>query len=457
MGKPTDIHIVAARHSVESIDYRTPIKFGGRVVTGVQLMHVAIEVENRLGKRGAGYGSMPLGNVWAWPTSAVTSEQTLAAMRLLGEVVADAAPVLSLFGHPADFLWPIAHLREKLARDIAKELPLAEPIPVLAQLVAASPLEAAIFDALGRIDGVSSYSRLSGEFMNHDLSHYLDADFQSQFLHEYVHSKPKSSLPLYHLVGALDPLFPADVSTPVDDGLPEDLGQWIERDGLTNLKIKLAGDDLAWDVERVINVEHAALPVQTRLGRSNWKYSLDFNEKCESVDYVIEFLNQLQSRAPMAFERIEYLEQPTHRDLKRFPENKMHAAAAIKPVVIDESLIDYESLLLARELGYSGIALKACKGHCESLILAAAAQKLGMFLCVQDLTCPGVSFLQSASLAAHVPTVAAIEGNARQFCPAGNTQWAKRYPDLFAVQNGQIRTSDLEGPGIGYSSLEFDS
>jgi len=41
----------------------------------------------------------------------------------------------------------------------------------------------------------------------------------------------------------------------------------------------------------------------------------------------------------------------------------MHAAARIKPVVIDESLVDLESLELARELGYSGVALKACKGH----------------------------------------------------------------------------------------------
>ena len=95
----------------------------------------------------------------------------------------------------------------------------------------------------------------------------------------------------------------------------------------------------------------------------------------------------------------------------------MHAAAKIKPVVIDESLVDLESLLLSRELGYSGVALKACKGHSEALLMGAAAQKYGMFLCVQDLTCPGRSFLHSASLSARIPTVAAIEGNGRQYCP----------------------------------------
>ena len=37
----------------------------------------------------------------------------------------------------------------------------------------------------------------------------------------------------------------------------------------------------------------------------------------------------------------------------------MHKAAELKPVVIDESLTDYEALLLSRDLGYSGVALKA--------------------------------------------------------------------------------------------------
>ena len=86
--------------------------------------------------------------------------------------------------------------------------------------------------------------------------------------------------------------------------------------------------------------------------------------------------------------------------------------------------LDLESLQLARDQGYSGVALKACKGHTEALLMGAAAQKYGMFLCVQDLSCPGYSFLHSASIAARIPTIAAIEGNSRQYCPAGNRTWA---------------------------------
>src|SRR5205823_6294981 len=137
--------------------------------------------------------------------------------------------------------------------------------------------------------------------------------------------------------------------------------------------------------------------------------SLDFNEKCANVEYVLDFLAQIQERSPAAFQRVHYIEQPTHRDLRAHPENRMHRAAKIKPVVIDESLVDFDSLLVCRELGYTGVALKACKGHSEALLMGAAAQKYNMFLCVQDLTCPGFSFLHSASLSARIPTVAAIE------------------------------------------------
>ena len=232
--------------------------------------------------------------------------------------------------------------------------------------------------------------------------------------------------------------------------MPENLPEWIRYNGLTHLKIKLNGDNLQWDIDRVLNVDRAAAETQQQRGVSKWWYSLDFNEKCANVDYVLDFLKQVQSKAPAAYDRVQYIEQPTHRDLKAHPENKMHEAAKLKPVVIDESLVDYDSLLLARELGYSGVALKACKGQSESLLLAAAAQKFGMFLCVQDLTCPGFSFLHSASLAARIPGVAAIEGNSRQYCPSANRRWRAQYPSMFDIKDGTVGTAVLNRVGLGF-------
>ena len=127
----------------------------------------------------------------------------------------------------------------------------------------------------------------------------------------------------------------------------------------------------------------------------------------------------------------------------------MHEASKLRPVVIDEALIDLESLRLAKEMGYTGAALKACKGQTQSLLMAAAAIKDGMFLCVQDLSCPGASLIHSAGLAAHIPGVAAIESNARQYCPEANAPWAPRFPGMFRITDGTMETGLLDGPGLG--------
>ncbi len=108
------------------------------------------------------------------------------------------------------------------------ELGNAEPMPGLARLVAASLLEAAIHDAYGVALAQNSYNVLN----------------------------------------------------PVRDGLPETLEQWILADGLTHLKIKLAGEGVNWDITRVIDVERVALGAQRQRSCEQWWYSLDFNEKC---------------------------------------------------------------------------------------------------------------------------------------------------------------------------------
>jgi len=450
MPKSTDIRLLRVTTETENHAYRAPIKFGGRVVTDVVLLHVHAEVETRDGRRGAGLGSMTMGNVWAWPTATLTVTQTLDAMAVLGKRLAADANDYVGTGHPLEITHDLAQSYQPTSDAVMRELGLAGSMPRLAQLVAASPLEAAIHDAYGKALGENSYNLLGPEFANRDLGSYLSEEFSGEYLDRYTLREPKPSMPLYHLVGALDPLTDADIKTRINDGLPETLPQWIAADGLTHLKIKLNGDDLAWDVDRVLSIERVAAEAQSARGCKEWCYSADFNEKCANVQYVLDFLAQIGERSPAAFRRLQYIEQPTHRDLRANPENKMHAAARIKPVVIDESLVDFESLLLSRELGYSGVALKACKGHSEALAMGAAAQKYRMFLCVQDLTCPGASFLHSASLSARIPTIAAIEGNARQYCPVANRGWAERFPTMFRITDGTLGTAALSGPGLGF-------
>jgi len=448
MPKSTDIFLKSVEATTTHYDYRTPIKFGGRVVTSAMLLNITVDVETRSGLSAQGFCNVPLGNAWGWPSQQLDNGQTLAAMQQFANMAVDGAGSYSDAGHPLEITHQLAASHAGYAAEISKQY--GEEIPRLAQLVCASPVEGAIHDAYGKVHNASSYNLLGEEFCNHDISAYLNADFAGEYLSQYTLREVKPQMPLYHLVGALDPLTSDDLQEPVGDGLPETLQDWVAADGLTHLKIKLNGDDLEWDVARVAAIEAATAAAQQQRGCTEWCYSLDFNEKCASVEYVLDFLARAEEVSPAALQRVQYIEQPTHRDLRANPENRMHRAAAIKPVVIDESLVDFESLLLAREQGYSGVALKACKGHSEAMLMGAAAQKYNMFLCVQDLTCVGASLLHSASLAARIPTVAAIEANGRQYCPAGNSGWEQRFPGMFNITTGVVQTSELAGNGLGF-------
>lgn len=451
---PTCINQLQLDFATESFAYRSPMKFGGRVVRDVTLVNVICRVTNDAGQSGIGLGSMTMGNAWSWPSSLLDGEQTLAAIVELARRLTSDCQQQIFSGHPLDICWNASQRRGEIAACLEKDWQLPEPIPALAQLLASSPLEAAIFDAHGKAANRSSYQLLGAEYLAGDLSRFLGDEFAGRTLDEFVLPSPVASMPLYHLVGALDSLEDSQLldsqrETAMADALPMTLAGWIERDGLTHLKIKLDGADADWDLQRVLAVNRIA-DSGPRGVDASWSFSLDFNERCQNEEYVLRLLDQIEQSSATALHRLAYIEQPTHRDLKAHPENTMHRVAARLPVVIDEALIDYASLLLAREQGYSGVALKACKGHSEALLMAAAAQFHQMYLCVQDLTCVGASFLHSASLTAHLPGAAAIEGNGRQYCPEANRGWEPLYPGMFDVRDGRLPTRLLSESGLGY-------
>jgi L-alanine-DL-glutamate epimerase-like enolase superfamily enzyme len=447
--RTTDVRVTAVSFEYEDHRYRSPIKFGGVALDRATLLNVRCTVETLGGRVARGFGSMPLGNVWSFPSRVLSYEATLKAMRALVERIAVLVGDCKDAGHPIDLYHRWEPELFRAAEETTRSLQLAESIPKLCTLVAASAFDAAVHDAFGKAHGLNCYHTYGPEFMTHDLGHYLGKDFAGEHLDRYLRRQPQPRMPLYHLVGALDPLEESDLPQRFNDGLPETLPEWIRADGLTHLKIKLNGDDLAWDVERVVRIDRVAEATQRQRGIAAWVYSLDFNERCGDVAYLLEFLDRVKAQTPAGFGRIQYIEQPTSRHLAAQCPDSLAPAAAVRPVVLDEGLIDLESLRQAQAVGYNGIAFKACKGQSPTLLLAAAAQKAGLFLCVQDLTCPGASLIHSAGLAAHIPGVAAIESNARQYMPAANRPWEERFPGIFRVTDGMLATGELTGLGLG--------
>jgi L-alanine-DL-glutamate epimerase-like enolase superfamily enzyme len=447
MSKSTDISVQSVVNSTASFNYRQPMKFGGRVVEDVCVLRTEIEITSAAGKKkGIGIGEMTMGNAWAWPSklsSKITLKVLLELANRLAVKVSDAKPT----GDPFQVTQQIAEIRNQVVAQLETDFKITGGIPKLAALLASSPLEAAVHDAFSRNLKLNCFDCLSAEFLNQDLSAYLGDEFAGKYPSDYILQKPRQTLPLYHLVGALDPLSSDEIKTRLNDGYPETLEEWLQTDGISHLKLKLAGNTIDWDVGRIVEVTRICESVASE---RQWKLSFDFNEQCPDEDYVIDLLERIERLSPLSHERLQYIEQPTPRDLTTRTEMTVHRISRLRPVVIDESLTDLASLKLARQRGYTGIALKACKGHSECLLMAAAASEYKMFICFQDLTCIGASFLHSAALASRIPKVAAIEGNGRQYCPIGNAAYMKSYAPLFRVRYGTVPTNLLEGVGLGF-------
>jgi L-alanine-DL-glutamate epimerase-like enolase superfamily enzyme len=447
VSSPRSMRVVEVTHDFEDFRYRAPYQFGGRSVDRVTILNVHCRIRTGAGRESWGFGSMTLGNAWAFP--AAPQDVGLGAMTALaGELRAQTADC-DEEGHPIDLFRVLEPVYLRAAAAVSKSRSLATPIPKLCTLVVASAFDAAIHDAYGKAMDASCYKTYGPSFMRHDLSVDLGPSFKGEYLDRYVPADPQPRMPVFHSVGASDPLEDGDVKTGLEDGLPNTLEEWVARDGLVRFKIKLNGGNLEADITRILRIDAIVNRVLPARKVHDWKYLLDFNEGCPNVGYLLECLRRVREATPAGFERILYIEQPTSRDLRKDPGNVMHEAAKLRPVVIDESLTDLETLLLAREMGYTGVALKACKGQSHAMLMAAAAQKFGMFLCVQDLTCPGASLIHSAGIAARVPGNAGIEANARQFVPSANAPWEARFPGLFTIRDGMMQTGQLTGPGLG--------
>lgn len=447
-GKSSDIRVKELRISYEDFPYREPYEFGGRSVDRTTLLDVRCTVETVAGRVAEGFGSMTLGNLWSFPSKTLSYDTTLEAMKRLAGRIAKVTRDYDEPGHPIDINVALELSYLKAAAEVTQEMHLDRPIPKLCVLVTASPFDAAIHDAFGKAQRLNCYLTYGPEFMNRDLGRYLTPEFKGEYPSQYLLRAPKPWVWCNHSVGASDLIEPSDVKKPLNDGLPEDMADWITADGLTHLKIKLDGNNLERDVARVLRIDRVTAGIQKHRGVPRWYYSLDFNEQCPDAAYLVRFIDRVKTASPDGYDRIIYIEQPTSRDLPDTSSQLLFQISKLKPVVMDEALTGFDALLRGRKIGYTGVALKACKGQSQSVLLNAAAQKFGMYMTAQDLTCPGASLIQSAGIAAHVPAIDTLESNAREYVPAANRPWLAKFPGLFEVRGGKLRTEKLDGPGL---------
>jgi L-alanine-DL-glutamate epimerase-like enolase superfamily enzyme len=450
--KDSDISIRSLELTYQSYKFRTPLKFGSVIVEESVSLIVSALVKRRGGGEAEGVGCMPLVCEWAFPDPKVEYEDKLEAMKLVAERYAKLVEGEGTYMHPIDWFTKFEGRITDITNSVSSYLKLRSPLPILASLVAVSPIDAAIHDGFGKVNGICSYDGYGPKYMERDLSFYLGFRFKGKYISDYIKPSYESRLPVFHLVGGLDKLTRSEVSfEDPSDELPVSLEEWIDRDGVFCFKIKLTGVDLDWDVKRTKAVAEIVEGKLKALGRDDYYLSVDSNEMHRSPDDVLEYLRRIKREAPKVFDRILYIEQPVSRDLAKYRFD-MRPVAAVKPVLADEGVTDVESLDLALSLGWSGVALKTCKCHSSALLMVAKSEELGIPYSVQDLTCPGLALVHSAGFAARINPIKGFEYNARQYLPLAFPEIQEKYKSIFEVRDGFVNTGILNGMlGLGLS------
>jgi L-alanine-DL-glutamate epimerase-like enolase superfamily enzyme len=425
------------------------LKFGAQVVSQVVSARACVVVEDRAGRTSEGWGETPLSVAWVWPSirSWVDREDRMKDFCLK---LATALKDFGEYGHPLELGDAFQRHRLDALLEHAN-LAHSEPMPHLAALVCHSLFDLAIYDAFARLLERPVFATLGSAFLTPDLSGPLDGDlhFAGQWPDRYVRPR-QDRLPVWHLVGGLDPLDVSDLTgTEPQDGYPMMLREWIREDGLKCLKIKLRGDNTAWDYDRLQRVGRIALE-----DGCEW-LTADFNCTVTDPAYVCDILDRLKAEEPRTSEMLLYIEQPFPYDLEKHRID-VRSVSSRKPLFLDESAHDWRFVRLGRELGWTGVALKTCKTLTGALLSLCWARANDMSLMVQDLTNPMLAQIPHVLLAAHAGTIMGVESNAMQFYPEASAPERVVHPGLYRRRNGVLDLQTLGTTGFGYRLDEID-
>ncbi len=433
------------------VTLRVPLKFGAQVLENITCARARVTLESADGTTSEGWGETPLSVPWVWPSGVSYSERE-GRLKDFCFQISSTLPECGLSGHPMELGYDFIEgsLHEMLGAANASREEAAR-MPQLAALVCFSPFDIAVHDAFAKANGVGVFDLYTDAFLSRDLAQFFgDERFKGQYPADYLVKPEAKELPVWHLVGGLDPISESDLTgSEPDDGYPVLLRDWIRADGLNCLKVKLRGNDADWDYGRLVAIGEICEEENV-----DW-LTTDFNCTVEDVGYVNGILDRLRDEHPRAYQRILYVEQPFPYDLEANPID-VHSLSARKPLFMDESAHDWRFVKMGRELGWTGVALKTCKTQTGAILSLCWAKAHGMTLMVQDLTNPMLAQIPHVLLAAHAGTIMGVESNSMQFYPAASVPEEAIHPGLYRRRNGVLNWSTLDETGYGYREGDID-
>ena len=339
-----------------------------------------------------------------------------------------------------------------------------EGLPPLVAGFGVALVDRALIDAACRAAKQSFFEAVRRNLLGIDTSLTPDLD---AFL---AGLRPSPDIAARHTVGLLDPLSSADLRGPRPaDPLPCTLEECIERYGNAHFKLKLSGKADA-DVDRLTRIA----AVLDRL--PTYRATLDGNEQYTNADEVLAFWERLEAQPKL--DRLKsavlFIEQPIARIVALSA--PIPALARRRPVEIDESDGTLDAFVVAKELGYTGVSSKACKGVYRSILNRARCAHWNTregtdryFMSAEDLIVQaGVSLQQDLSLATLIGCTH-VERNGHHYVNglggAPREEQARvlnAHPNLYhrgvdgvvrlSIRGGKIALQDLEAPGFGSRS-----
>jgi len=273
--------------------------------------------------------------------------------------------------------------------------------------------------------------------------------------------QPASTINARHTVGLVDPITRADQETRVGDGLPETLEEVVKTYGHRWFKLT-GGGDIAADIERLTRIASVLDRVE-----GGYRASLDGNEQYADVDGIIELWHRMRADQRLArlCRSVSFIEQPIKRQAALT--QNVSGLSTQRPVIIDESDDSLDAFVQGRQMGYTGVSSKTCKGFYKSLINRARCLKWNheesrdevldptnprYIMSAEDLTIQaGLALQQDLALVA-LMGIKHVERNGHHYVngmaglpEAEQEAFLAAHPDLYERSHGAVRVKIRDG------------
>ncbi|MCW8129400.1 MAG: hypothetical protein KIS92_03365 [Planctomycetota bacterium] len=343
---------------------RMPFRYGPTVLTACPIAHLWLTVEGPGGARVEGLAGDALAPGWYDKRPNRTYRQ-------------DIAELSAALNEAGSVLLGLAKAGPRCVWDFWKEL-YAHQIAWarkndytdLTGNFGTTMFERAMIDAAGKLAGKTYHALVKENLLGLDPG-AIHPWLKGWSAAEALAPEPLSRVYVRHTVGGLDPLTAADIPAgeAVRDGLPHSFEDYLKHEKIRYFKIKLRNDE-AFDTERLKAI--AALCDRHIPAQEPYYVTLDGNEVYYDPASLTQAVEKFaRGGLPKRFwDAVLFIEQPYPRAkaLEDAIMPELAKVGAIKPVIVDESTENLQSVPRAVELGYGGFAIKSAKGPTKAIL-----------------------------------------------------------------------------------------